>query len=141
VEFRSSFSCFLCVRVFSNARSSRPACWRQELERRARERYDTLDRLDADLHWYRGQCEALDALVEALRSSDQWLVYRAKAILDLPPEQGAQAAGGASAVERVRTELVERDDVLRRAREDLEGARSVAAAWEVEVVTARAQLQ
>jgi hypothetical protein len=27
---------------------------RQELERRARERYDTLDRFDADLHWYRG---------------------------------------------------------------------------------------
>jgi hypothetical protein len=41
----------------------------------------------------------------------------------------------------VRTALVERDDALRRAREDLEGARSVAAAWEAEVVTARAQLQ
>jgi hypothetical protein len=37
--------------------------------------------------------------------------------------------------------LVARDDALRRAREDLEGARSVAAAWEAEVVTARAQLQ
>jgi hypothetical protein len=49
--------------------------------------------------------------------------------------------GGASAVERVRTTLVERDDALRRAREDLAGARSVAATWEAEVVTARAQLQ
>jgi hypothetical protein len=67
--------------------------------------------------------------------------YRAEALLDLPPEQGTQAAGGASAVERVRTALVERDDALRRAREDLERARSVAAAWEAEVVTARAQLQ
>jgi hypothetical protein len=44
--------------------------------------------------------------------------------------------GGASAVERVRTVLVEWDDALCRAREDLEGARSVATAWEAEVVTA-----
>jgi hypothetical protein len=27
---------------------------RQDLERRARERYDTLDRLDVELNWYRG---------------------------------------------------------------------------------------
>jgi hypothetical protein len=50
---------------------------RQDLERRARERYDTLDRLDAELDWYRGQYNTLDALVEALRSPDRWLVYRA----------------------------------------------------------------
>jgi hypothetical protein len=68
------------------------------------------------------------------------LAYRAEALLDLPPEQGAQAAGGASAVERVWTALVERDDALRRAREDLEGARSNASTWEAEVVIARAQL-
>jgi hypothetical protein len=109
------------VRAFPDARSSRLARWRQELERRARERYNALDRLDADLHWYRGQYEALDNLVEALRSPDRWLAYRAEALLDLPPEQGAQAVGGASAVERVRTALVERDDALRRAREDLAG--------------------
>jgi DNA repair exonuclease SbcCD ATPase subunit len=126
---------------FFYARSSRLARWRQELERRARERYDALDRLDTDLHWYRGQYEALDALVEALRSPDQWLAYRAEALLNLPSEQGTQATGGASAVERVRTTLVEQDDALRWAREDLEGARSVTAAWEAEVVTARAQLQ
>jgi hypothetical protein len=41
----------------------------------------------------------------------------------------------------VRTALVERDDALCRAREDLAGARSITAAWEAEVVTARAQLQ
>jgi hypothetical protein len=68
-------------------------------------------------------------------------VYRAKALLGQPPEQDAQAAGDASAVEKVRTALVERDDALRRAREDLAGARSVAAAWEAEVASARAQLQ
>jgi hypothetical protein len=27
---------------------------RQDLERQARERYNTLDRLDAELNWYRG---------------------------------------------------------------------------------------
>jgi hypothetical protein len=136
-----SFSRFFCVRVFCNARPSRPARWWQELECRARERYDALDRLDADLQWYRGQYEALDALVEALRSPDRWLVYRAEALLDSPLEQGAQAAEGASAVVRVRTVLVERDDVLRRACEDLEGARSLSSTWEAEVVIARAQLQ
>jgi hypothetical protein len=41
----------------------------------------------------------------------------------------------------VQTTLVEREDALRWAREDLEGARSVATAWEAEVVTARTQLQ
>jgi hypothetical protein len=129
------------VRAFPDFFSSRLACWRPDLERRARERYDALDRLHADLHWYRGQYDALDALVEALRSPDRWLAYRAEALLDLPPEQDAQAAGDASAVERVRAALVERGDTLRRAREDLAGARSVMAAWEAEVVTARAQLQ
>jgi DNA repair exonuclease SbcCD ATPase subunit len=83
----------------------------------------------------------LDALVEAVRSPDRWLAYRAEALLDLPPEQGAQAAKGASAVERVRTALLERDDALRRAREDLEGVRSLVSTWEAEVVTARTQLQ
>jgi hypothetical protein len=61
-------------------------------------------------------------------------------LLDLPPEQDAKAAGDASAVERVRTALVERDDALRRAREYLAGPRSVVVAWEAEVVSARAQL-
>jgi predicted nucleic acid-binding Zn-ribbon protein len=69
------------------------------------------------------------------------VAYWAVALLDSPPEQGAQAAEGASAVVRVRTVLVERDDTLRRAREDLEGARSLASTWEAEVVTARAQLE
>jgi hypothetical protein len=41
----------------------------------------------------------------------------------------------------VRTVLVERDDALRRARVDLEGACSLASSWEAKVVNARAQLQ
>jgi DNA repair exonuclease SbcCD ATPase subunit len=113
------------------------------LERRVRERYDTLDRLDAELDWYRGQYNTLDTLVEALRSPDWWLVYRAEALLDQPQEQDAQAAKDVSVVERVKfsTALVERDDALHRAREDLAGARTIAAAWEAEVASARAQLQ
>jgi hypothetical protein len=65
---------------------SRLARQQQDLKRRARERYDTLDRLDAKLNWYRGQYNALDALVEALRTPDRWLVYRAEALRDQPPE-------------------------------------------------------
>jgi chromosome segregation ATPase len=72
---------------------------------------------------------------------DRWLVYRAEALLDQPPEQDGQAAGDTSAIERVRTTLVERDDALRRAREDLVRVRSIAAAWEAEVASTRAQLQ
>jgi hypothetical protein len=41
----------------------------------------------------------------------------------------------------VRTALVDRDEALRRARQDLAGAHAVAAEWEAEVVFARAQLQ
>jgi hypothetical protein len=52
----------------------------KDLERRARERYDTLDCLDTELNWYRGQYNTLDALVEALRTPDRWLVYRAEAL-------------------------------------------------------------
>jgi hypothetical protein len=37
------------VRVFPDSFSSRLACWRQDLEHRAQERYDALDRLDVDL--------------------------------------------------------------------------------------------
>jgi hypothetical protein len=113
----------------------------QDLERRARERYDALDRLDADLNWYRGQYNAPDALVEVLRSPDRWLVYRAEALLDHPPEQDARGAGDVAVVEMVMTALVERDDALRSAHEDLAGARSVAVSWEAEVASTRAQLQ
>jgi hypothetical protein len=129
------------VRAFPDSFSSRLARWWQDLERWARERYDALDRLDADLHWYRGLYDALDALVEALRSPHRWLAYRAEALLALPLEQGARVTGDASADERVRAALVERDDALCRAREDLVGARSVAAVWEAEVATTRAQLK
>jgi hypothetical protein len=91
------------------------------LERRARERYDTLDRLDADLNWYRGQYNALDALVEALRTPDRWLVYQAEALRDQPPELDAQAVEDIPAVERVKAALVDRDEALHKVWEDLAG--------------------
>jgi hypothetical protein len=62
---------FFRVRALPDAFSSHLVCWRQDLERWDRERYDALDLLDADLHWHRGQYEALDALIEALRSPDR----------------------------------------------------------------------
>jgi chromosome segregation ATPase len=111
------------------------------LERQARERYDTLDRLDAKLNWYGGQYNTLDALVEALRTPDRWLVYRAEALRDQPPELDAQTAEDISVIERVKATLVDQDEALHKAREDLVGARTVATEWEAEVASARAQLQ
>jgi hypothetical protein len=108
---------------------------------RARERYGTLDRLDAELRWYREQYNALDALVEALRTPGGWQVYQVEALRDQPPELDAPAAEDISAVERVKIVLVDRDEALYKAREDLAGARTVAAEWEAEVASVRAQLQ
>jgi hypothetical protein len=64
------------------------------------------------------------------------LVYWADSCWTILP-----GAGDVSAVERVRTALVERDDALHRAREDLAGGHTVTAVWEAEVASARAQLQ
>jgi predicted nucleic acid-binding Zn-ribbon protein len=77
----------------------------------------------------------------ALRTPDGWLVYRAQALRDQLPELAAPIVEDVSAVERVKTELVDRDDALYKAREDLAGARTVAAEWEAEVASVRAQLQ
>jgi chromosome segregation ATPase len=114
---------------------------RQELEDRARERYDTLDQMSSKLHRLREQHDALDALVEALRTGDGWLAYRAEALRDQLLELEAQTAEGASAVEKVRIALVDRDEALQRAREDLAKARILASKWETEVASIRAQLQ
>jgi hypothetical protein len=42
----------------------------QELECRARARYNRITQLSLELDWYRGQYDALDALVEALRTDN-----------------------------------------------------------------------
>jgi hypothetical protein len=86
------------------------------------------------------QRDALDALDEALRTRDGWLAYRAEVLRDHLLELEGQSPEGASAIEMVRTALIDRDEALQQAREDLVRARTVAADWEVEVVSVRAQL-
>jgi hypothetical protein len=112
-------------------------CWRQELELRARDRYGALDQMSAELRQLQKQRDALDALAKALRTRDGWLAYRAEALHDQLLELEGQPTARASAVERVRTALIDRDEALQQAREDLERARSVAADWEREVVSVR----
>jgi hypothetical protein len=76
---------------------------------------------------YQEQYDSLDALVEALRTDNGWLEYRLQIVRDELLNQGAQAASDASAVERVMLALLERDEALRKACEDLAAMRTVAA--------------
>jgi chromosome segregation ATPase len=105
----------------------------------ARDRYGALDQMSAELRQLREQRDALDALAEALRTRDGWLAYRAEALRDQLLELEGQPPARASAVEWVRSALIHRDVALQQAREDLERARSVAADWEKEVVSVRAE--
>jgi phage shock protein A len=111
------------------------------LEGRARERHDRHGQLSSERNWYRDQYDAFDALVEALRTDNGRLEYRVEAMRDELLEQDARAAEDASTVTKVRTTLLEWDEALWKAREDLAGMRTVAAEWEIEVATTRAQLQ
>jgi hypothetical protein len=103
------------------------------LESRAWKRYGRLDRLSNERNWYWDQYNALDALVEALRTDNGLLEYQLQVVRDVFLDQGAQAVEDASAVERVTT-------ALRKAHEDLVAMRNVAE-WETEVASTRAQLQ
>jgi chromosome segregation ATPase len=113
--------------------------WRQELEHRARDKYGALDQMNAELRQLREQRDALDALAEALRTHDGWLSYRAEALRDQLLEQEGQATTRPSAIERVRTALIDRDEALHQARRDLEKVRTVATDWEAEVPSVRSQ--
>jgi chromosome segregation ATPase len=79
--------------------------------------------------------------VEALRTDNGWLEYRLQVVQDTLLDQGAQVAEDASAIEKVTSALLERDEALQKAREDLAVVRAVAAEWETELASARAQLQ
>jgi chromosome segregation ATPase len=129
----------LVVFVFVSRRLSVFVCWRQELELRARDRYDTLDQMSAELRQLWEQRDTLDALAEALRTRDGWLSYRAVALRDQLLELEGQATARPSAIERIRTALIDRDEALQQARGDLERARTVATDREAEVVSVRAQ--
>jgi chromosome segregation ATPase len=111
------------------------------LECRAREKYSSLDRLNSEHNLYRDQYDALDALVKALRTDNGWLEYRLQAVRDELLEKDTQAVEDASAVEKVGTVLLERDEALQKAREDAAAMRTVAAEWETEVASIRAQLE
>jgi chromosome segregation ATPase len=109
------------------------------LELRARDRYGALDQMSAEIRQLREQRDAFDALAEALRTRDGWLAYRAEALRDQLLELERQSTARPSAVERIRTALIDRDEALQQARGDLERARTVAADWEAEVVFVRIQ--
>jgi chromosome segregation ATPase len=108
---------------------------------RVGEKYDRLDRLSSECNWYRDQYDALDTLVKALQTDNRWLEHRVEAMRDKLLEQDAQAAEDASAVTKVRTALLERDEVLRKAHEDVAAVRVTAVGFERELASARAQLQ
>jgi uncharacterized protein involved in exopolysaccharide biosynthesis len=84
----------------------------QELELRAHDRYGTLDQMTAELRQLREQRDTLDALAEALRTRDGWLAYRAEALRDQLLELEGQPPARASAIERVRSALIDRDEAL-----------------------------
>jgi chromosome segregation ATPase len=127
------------VFVFVSRRLSAFVCWWQELELRARDRYDALDQMSAELCQLREQRDAFDALAEALRTRDGWLAYRAVALRDQLLELEVQATARPSTIERIRTALIDRDEALQEARGDRERARTVATDWEAEVVSVRTQ--
>jgi chromosome segregation ATPase len=97
--------------------------------------------LSSDRDWYRDQYDALDALVEALRTDNGWLEYRLQIVWGELLDQGAQAAEDASAVEKVRSALLEWDEALQKACEDLAAVRAVAAEFKTELASARSQDQ
>jgi hypothetical protein len=74
-------------------------------------------------------------------TDNRWLEYRAEVMQDQLLELDARAVEDASVVNKVRTALLERDEALQRAREDLARARTLAAEWETEVAATRAQPQ
>jgi chromosome segregation ATPase len=95
--------------------------------------------MSTELHQLREQRDALNDLAEALRTRDGWLAYRAEALRDQLLKLEGQPTARPSAIERVRTALIDRDEALQQARGDLERVRTVATDWEAEVVSIRTQ--
>jgi hypothetical protein len=54
--------------------------------------------LSSEHDWYQDQYDALDALVEALRTDNGWLEFRLQVVQDAFLYQGAQAKEDASMV-------------------------------------------
>jgi cell division protein FtsB len=87
-------------------------CWRQELEHRARDKYDALDQMNAELRQLREQRDALEAHAEALRTQDSWLSYWAEDLRDQLLEHEGQATACPPAIERICIALIDRDEAL-----------------------------
>jgi predicted nucleic acid-binding Zn-ribbon protein len=94
--------------------------------------------MSAEVRHLREQRDAFDVLAEALRSPDSWLSYRAEALRDQLQECERQAAARPSTLERICTDLIDRDEALQKARGDLERMRTLVSNWEAEVVAVRA---
>jgi hypothetical protein len=90
--------------------------WRQELEHRARDKYGALDLMSAELRQLQEQRDALDALTKALRTPDSWLPYRAEFLREQLLELEGQATARPSAIEPIRTGLIDWDEALQQAR-------------------------
>jgi hypothetical protein len=75
-----------------------------------------------------------------LHTDSGWLEYRLQVVREELLEQDAQAAEEVSAA-KVQTALLERDEALQKACEDAAATRTVAAEWETEVASIRAQLE
>jgi chromosome segregation ATPase len=95
--------------------------------------------MSAELRQLREQRDALDALAEALRTPDRWLAYRAEALRDQLLELEGQTTVHPSAIERICTALIDRDEALQQARGDAERAHAVVTDWEAEVTSLRTQ--
>jgi hypothetical protein len=72
--------------------------------------------MSAELRQRREQRDALDALAEALRTRYGWLSYWVEALRDQLLELKGQATARPSAIERIRTALIDRDEALQQAR-------------------------
>jgi chromosome segregation ATPase len=132
------FLSFLCV-VSVSWRLWVLICGCQELERRAHDKYDAFDRVNAELHQFRERCGAFDALGDALRTPDGWLAYRAVVWRDELPESSRQDPARRSRLERICAALIDHDEMLWQARSDLEKTRTLAANWEAEVASVRSE--
>jgi hypothetical protein len=83
--------------------------------------------LSSELDWYRGQYDALDAIVEALQTDNGWLEYQLRDVQDALLDQCTQTTEGASAVDRVKVALLERNKALAVVNGDLQKARTALA--------------
>jgi chromosome segregation ATPase len=76
-----------------------------------------------------------------MRTDNGWLEYQLQVVRHTLLDQGVHAVEDASAVDKVTSALLERDEALGKAREDLAAVWAVAAKFEMELASARAQLQ